>query len=234
MSQVFELCHLVLDHLHPFGGHQFIRTGHQLGRWRGGRDRLDRRLRCCRACSRWPWRRLLQRFPHGRRASITGASILGGPVLGLADGVAEPAGADHGAGRHQHRDGLFLCRARSAAMFGTTGADGAVTPFPSSDMEIVLFVAVITVIQAIFNHVGHQSDTTFLTDMCRVTSSFCHDGGAGRGVPLLCTRQSTSRGCGRSPTIRVRQAATYSRQSDKHGLSVPAVPAAAGLHDHRL
>ncbi len=50
------------------------------------------------------------------------------------------------------------------AMFGTTGADGAITPFPTSDMEIVLFVAVITVIQAVFNHIGIKA-TTFLTDI---------------------------------------------------------------------
>jgi amino acid transporter len=50
------------------------------------------------------------------------------------------------------------------SMFGTVGADGAVTPFPSSDWEIVAFVAVITVIQAIFNHIGIKA-TTFLTDI---------------------------------------------------------------------
>ena len=50
------------------------------------------------------------------------------------------------------------------ALFGTTGADGAVTPWPSSDMEIVIFVAIITIIQAIFNHVGIKV-TTFLTDI---------------------------------------------------------------------
>ncbi|MGL4235133.1 amino acid permease [Tabrizicola sp.] len=50
------------------------------------------------------------------------------------------------------------------SMFGTTGADGAITPFPSSDWEIVGFVAVITVIQAIFNHIGIKA-TTFLTDI---------------------------------------------------------------------
>ena len=50
------------------------------------------------------------------------------------------------------------------SLFGTTGADGAVTLWPSSDMEIVFFVAVITVIQAIFNHVGIKA-TTFLTDV---------------------------------------------------------------------
>jgi len=49
-------------------------------------------------------------------------------------------------------------------LFGTTGADGAVTPWPSSDMEIVIFVAIITVIQAVFNHVGIKA-TTFLTDV---------------------------------------------------------------------
>jgi amino acid transporter len=48
--------------------------------------------------------------------------------------------------------------------FGTAGADGAVTPFPSSDMEIVIFVAVITIIQALFNHLGIKV-TTFLTDI---------------------------------------------------------------------
>ena len=50
------------------------------------------------------------------------------------------------------------------AMFGTTGADGAITPWPSSDMEIVVFVAIITIIQAVFNHVGIKA-TTFLTDV---------------------------------------------------------------------
>lgn len=50
------------------------------------------------------------------------------------------------------------------SLLGTTGADGAVTPWPSSDMEIVIFVAIITVIQAIFNHVGIKA-TTFLTDI---------------------------------------------------------------------
>jgi amino acid transporter len=50
------------------------------------------------------------------------------------------------------------------SLFGTTGADGAITPFPSSDWEIVGFVAVITIIQAIFNHIGIKA-TTFLTDV---------------------------------------------------------------------
>lgn len=50
------------------------------------------------------------------------------------------------------------------AMFGTTGADGAITPWPTSDMEIVTFVAIITVVQAIFNHIGIKA-TTFLTDI---------------------------------------------------------------------
>ena len=50
------------------------------------------------------------------------------------------------------------------ALFGTTGADGAITPWPSSDMEIVVFVAIITIIQAVFNHVGIKV-TTFLTDI---------------------------------------------------------------------
>lgn len=50
------------------------------------------------------------------------------------------------------------------AMFGTTGTDGAVTPWPSSDTEIVIFVAIITVIQAMFNHIGIKA-TTFLTDI---------------------------------------------------------------------
>ncbi len=50
------------------------------------------------------------------------------------------------------------------SLFGTAGADGAITPFPSSDWEIVGFVAVITIIQAIFNHIGIKA-TTFLTDV---------------------------------------------------------------------
>jgi amino acid transporter len=50
------------------------------------------------------------------------------------------------------------------SLFGTTGADGSVTPWPSSDLEIVTFVAIITAIQAVFNHVGIKA-TTFLTDI---------------------------------------------------------------------
>ena len=50
------------------------------------------------------------------------------------------------------------------SLFGTVGADGAVTPWPSSDHEIVLFVAIITIGQAILNHVGIKV-TTFLTDI---------------------------------------------------------------------
>ena len=50
------------------------------------------------------------------------------------------------------------------SLFGTTAADGAVTLWPSSDMEIVIFVAIITVAQAAFNHVGIKA-TTFLTDI---------------------------------------------------------------------
>jgi amino acid transporter len=50
------------------------------------------------------------------------------------------------------------------SLFGTSNADGSITPWPSSDYEIVTFVAIITVIQAIFNHVGIKA-TTFLTDI---------------------------------------------------------------------
>jgi amino acid transporter len=50
------------------------------------------------------------------------------------------------------------------SLFGAANADGSVTPWPSSDMEIVIFVAIITVVQAVFNHVGIKA-TTFLTDI---------------------------------------------------------------------
>jgi amino acid transporter len=50
------------------------------------------------------------------------------------------------------------------SLFGTTGADGAVTLWPSSDTEIVIFVAIITIAQALFNHLGIKV-TTFLTDI---------------------------------------------------------------------
>jgi amino acid transporter len=50
------------------------------------------------------------------------------------------------------------------SLFGTAGEDGAITPWPSSDMEIVAFVAIITIIQAVFNHMGIKA-TTFLTDI---------------------------------------------------------------------
>jgi amino acid transporter len=49
-------------------------------------------------------------------------------------------------------------------LFGSTGADGAITPWPSSDIEIVIFVAIITIAQALFNHLGIKV-TTFLTDI---------------------------------------------------------------------
>jgi amino acid transporter len=49
-------------------------------------------------------------------------------------------------------------------LFGSTAADGAVTPWPSSDMEIVIFVAILTIAQAILNHVGIKV-TSFLTDI---------------------------------------------------------------------
>jgi amino acid transporter len=49
-----------------------------------------------------------------------------------------------------------------APMFGTD-ADGAAF-FTGTDMQVVTFVAIITVIQAVFNHVGIKV-TTFLTDI---------------------------------------------------------------------
>ena len=52
-----------------------------------------------------------------------------------------------------------------APMFGTTAADGTVTTFfTGTDMQVVVFVAIITIIQAVLNHVGIRV-TTFLTDI---------------------------------------------------------------------
>ena len=50
------------------------------------------------------------------------------------------------------------------SLFGSANADGSITPWPSSDMEIVIFVAIITAVQALFNHLGIKV-TTFLTDI---------------------------------------------------------------------
>ena len=44
------------------------------------------------------------------------------------------------------------------------GTFGSMVGFAGSDMQVVVFVAVITVIQAIFNHIGIKA-TTFLTDI---------------------------------------------------------------------
>ncbi len=49
-------------------------------------------------------------------------------------------------------------------LFGSTAADGTVTLWPSSDIQIVTFVAIITIAQALFNHLGIKV-TTFLTDI---------------------------------------------------------------------
>ena len=49
-------------------------------------------------------------------------------------------------------------------LFGSTAADGTVTLWPSSDFQIVTFVAIITIAQALFNHLGIKV-TTFLTDI---------------------------------------------------------------------
>jgi len=52
-----------------------------------------------------------------------------------------------------------------APMFGTVAEDGTMTTFfTGTDIQVVIFVAIITVIQAAFNHVGIKA-TTFLTDI---------------------------------------------------------------------
>ena len=50
------------------------------------------------------------------------------------------------------------------SLVGAVAEDGAITPWPSSDYEIVAFVAIITIAQALFNHLGIKV-TTFLTDI---------------------------------------------------------------------
>ena len=50
------------------------------------------------------------------------------------------------------------------SLFASTAADGTVALWPSSDIQIVTFVAIITIAQALFNHLGIKV-TTFLTDI---------------------------------------------------------------------
>ena len=91
------------------------------------------------------------------------SSILGGRFLGWLTAWLNLLGLITVLGAINIGTAYFF-QGTFGAMFGTVGADGAVTPWPSSDMEIVVFVAVITIIQAIFNHVGIKA-TTFLTDI---------------------------------------------------------------------
>ncbi|OYU39459.1 MAG: amino acid permease [Pseudorhodobacter sp. PARRP1] len=91
------------------------------------------------------------------------SSILGGRFLGWLTAWLNLLGLITVLGAINIGTAYFF-QGAFGAMFGTVGADGAITPFPNSDMEIVGFVAVITIIQAIFNHVGIKA-TTFLTDI---------------------------------------------------------------------
>ncbi|MFC3181025.1 amino acid permease [Cypionkella sinensis] len=91
------------------------------------------------------------------------SSILGGRFLGWLTAWLNLLGLITVLGAINIGTAYFF-QGTFGSLFGTTGADGAVTPWPSSDMEIVVFVAVITIIQAIFNHVGIKA-TTFLTDI---------------------------------------------------------------------
>ncbi|MBC7740175.1 MAG: amino acid permease [Candidatus Saccharibacteria bacterium] len=90
-------------------------------------------------------------------------SILGGRFVGWMTAWLNLLGLITVLGANNIGTAFFF-QGTFGALFGTTGADGAITPWPSSDMEIVVFVAVITVVQAIFNHIGIKA-TTFLTDV---------------------------------------------------------------------
>ncbi len=104
------------------------------------------------------------------------------------------------------------------------------TPWPSSDMEIVIFVAIITNIQALFNHLGIKV-TTFLTD---ISGYIIFATTAVLSSPAWSTpRQSTSRGSGTIHQLFRRGGRQRVPAVGQHGLPLPAVPAAAGLHDHR-
>ena len=91
------------------------------------------------------------------------ASILGGRVWGWLTAWLNLLGLITVLGAINIGTAYFF-QGSFGLMFGTTGADGAITAFPTSDMEIVIFVAVITAVQAIFNHIGIKA-TTLLTDV---------------------------------------------------------------------
>jgi amino acid transporter len=89
-----------------------------------------------------------------------------------------------------------------------TGTFGSMFGFTGTDWQIVGFVAVITVIQAIFNHIGIKA-TTFLTD---ISGYIIFATTAVLVIACLWfAPPSTSRGSGPSPTSRARPAATSSR-----------------------
>ena len=108
---------------------------------------------------------------------------------------------------------LGLITVLGAINIGTSfffvGTFGGSFGLPARPVRSSPFVAVITMLQALFNHFGIKL-TAMLTD-CVGLSDLRRDGGADRRLPGLCAEPSTSRGCGPSPTTRVKPAATCSR-----------------------
>jgi amino acid transporter len=111
------------------------------------------------------------------------------------------------------------------------GTFGPMFGFTGTDWQIVGFVAVITVIQAIFNHIGIKA-TTFLTD---ISGYIIFATTAVLVVACLMVRP----GHRHLAAVDLHQLLGRSRRQRlpavrQHGLSVPALPPPAGLYDHRL
>ena len=92
------------------------------------------------------------------------ASILGGRFWGWLTAWLNLLGLITVLGAINIGTAYFFAGA-IAPMFGTAAADGTLTTFfTGTDLQVVVFVAIITVIQAVLNHVGIKV-TTFLTDI---------------------------------------------------------------------
>ncbi len=92
------------------------------------------------------------------------ASILGGRFWGWLTAWLNLLGLITVLGAINIGTAYFFAGA-IAPMFGTVAEDGTMTTFfTGTDGQVVAFVAIITIIQAVFNHIGIKA-TTFLTDI---------------------------------------------------------------------
>ena len=160
-------------------------------------------------------------YPDGGRPLSLGLDPRQ-PLHRLADGLAQPARPRHRAGRHQRRHLLLLLRRLRRALLRHGGhAD-----------EPRRLRAVITGLQALINHFGIGL-TAKLTDFS--------------GYLIFATAIAATLVClAYAPTLRLRAAVDLHEllrpegasavwpESDLMADGVPARPAAADLHDHRL